>query len=145
MLGEDAVRLLAMLAMYQRYERANSCLALIASEELGPTIAKAVSAVLLRLADPAEAAACAAAASGAGYGAPNGAASGGNSGGGVVLGALGGAWTLSLARTIDWTARMFTLEDYLPESLTSQLSGGRALKTNATPLAAVLVVCWEWM
>ena len=56
---------------------------------------------------------------------------------------LGASWRHSIARYAEWAAHALTIESYLPNVITSQLSSPEALRANAAPLSVALLVAHE--
>ena len=119
---EDVALLLVVLAAYRRHESPNGFLRLLSESSADAphlqSLATVCRRVLERCMYPAAEASAASS-----Y--------------------LGASWSLSLARTAEWAAHALTLEAYLPNAITSQLSSPQALRANAAPLTVALLVAHE--
>ena len=64
-------------------------------------------------------------------------------GGGTAAAYLGAGLSHSLLRMTSWAAHALTLEDYMPASLSRQLSGPQTVAGHASALGGAMLLFWE--
>jgi hypothetical protein len=128
---EDACRVLAMLGQYRRHESRNECLALVCTPAASGLLRPVLCRSLRKIMYPSFAS-----------GVEDG---GGGAGDDDGAGADAGfTWGHAMLRTLEWTARSLSLEDYLPASVTLGLAGPEATAAHLSTVAVALLISLEW-